>query len=224
MGSEDPGLALKLENVIHFERSKFRDQIFLVDLSPSSTFQLLVEEWKMGPNLARTFIDHFGGHLLDLYCSLEEFSRTGDSFDPYLGVDWRIEESLQRMINENPPNSKLFEILRDLAVKGYHYIDYDTFGTRDALIQSICLQGIAMLLTRDYSGIPDFPMDIWNFERENCFSLEDNSILTLFVAASMPRIGETNQTIIKKFLEGIDLYFKVFPDILHLFSFYRLQD
>jgi hypothetical protein len=129
----------------------------------------------MGPNLARTFIDHYGGNIPDLYIALEDFVRSGDSFDPNIVLDDQIEDRIQQVIDENRDKSKSFQILRDLPVKGYHYINYHSHGETDPLIQSICLHGIAMLLGSDSSGRPDFPIDIWNFERGKLFSLETNN-------------------------------------------------
>jgi hypothetical protein len=170
MASSDLSLPLKARawglNLAHLGR-----QIVLSEYRPSSAYNLLVHEWNMGPNLANTFIDYYGGHILNLQAALNMIAIEGDDFNPK-NILPQVYEEVSNVIDANQDDLTLFPILADIAIKGYHMIDLSVSDQRDAVIRKLCDSGIAMLLVEDSTERTDFPINIWNNQGKDCLTWE----------------------------------------------------
>jgi hypothetical protein len=94
---------------LKFSLSNLKKIIFAGEVPPDEMFKLLTSEWKIESNLAKSLIDIYGGHIWDVFNSLEELEEMKCDFeflDPELStcvqkcVDWKGEEQgdKERMI------------------------------------------------------------------------------------------------------------------------------
>ena len=90
--------------------------IFAGEVPPSKMYELLTTRWGMGRNLAVTLIDHYGGHISDIFCLLKELAKKKKSFKA-ISVD-QI-GSVQRCLKFNGDKKHMRELLTQIAEKGF---------------------------------------------------------------------------------------------------------
>ena len=115
----DPRLGFNLDN--------FNGYIYAGEVSPKDMYELLTEKWGVESNLAVALIDHYGGHIYDVYLALTRLfydkegfklmdSNLSDEVD--LCLKWKGESEGDR--------DRMRDALRQLATTGFYPIEERT--------------------------------------------------------------------------------------------------
>ena len=94
--------------------------IFDGEIPPDKIYELLTTRWGMGHSLAVTSIDHYGGHLYDIFRNLKELAKKGKD---YTAISATQTNRVQMCLNFDGDKKRLRELLTQIAEKGFAPID-----------------------------------------------------------------------------------------------------
>lgn len=119
--SSEHAFPFKLMNPnLSFNINDFNAFIFAGEVSPKDMYQLLTSKWGVEDSLALALIDHYGGHVWDVYLALKRL--LGDK-QRFKALDSSLSDSVIQCLNwkgdrEGDPE-RMRETLRLLAVTGF---------------------------------------------------------------------------------------------------------
>ena len=89
-------------------------------------YRLLTTEWGVDDYFAATLIDHYGGHIWDVYQALKRLSRDKKYFCAFdSNLSSKVINCLNWKGNQDGDREKMVQALRQLAVTGFYPIqDY----------------------------------------------------------------------------------------------------
>ena len=128
--------------------------MFAGEVPPDKTFELLTTRWGVGPNLAATLIDYYGGHVYDIYLKLQELSSTGGSFGP--GIQMNA-NNVQKCLKYAVDKQHMRELLTQLAEKGFAPLKRVT----DREAEIISKYYVGGQVQKERSKVIGFPDEVW---------------------------------------------------------------
>jgi hypothetical protein len=128
------------------------------ELSPKVMYQLLSQEWKVGPNLAVGMIDCFGGNVLDHMNALLKLAMMKENFSPQDVYDMCYSMMIGSTINRfnaTGEEERMRDCLSSLAKHGSVGIPPTVF--EDSVCCTICGNNIGAVVKRGslVVGLPE---------------------------------------------------------------------
>ena len=99
-----------------FNAPDITQNILAGEVPPYKMYELLTTRWGMGHNLAVTLIDHYGGHIYDIFQRLEFLNDKGEYFE---AVSQAQTNSVQMCLAHDGDKKRMRELLTQIAVKGF---------------------------------------------------------------------------------------------------------
>lgn len=102
-------------------RINLSDHIVISDLAPVEMHSLLMK-WEVGPHLATTLMNHFGGHILSISSAIESLRRIKQNYHSaitYEAANHGVQMCLSRALSTLPLQENLYSSLKSLAEDGY---------------------------------------------------------------------------------------------------------
>jgi hypothetical protein len=102
-------------------RINLSEHIVMSDLSPSDANRLLME-WEVGPHLATTLVNHFGGHVRSIASAIENLKRIKQKYHSamtYDAINHAVQLCLARILNTLPLQTNTYSALKSLAEDGF---------------------------------------------------------------------------------------------------------
>eukprot|EP01036_Dinobryon_divergens_P030612 gene30612-39882_t len=111
-------------NKVSFRIEDFTNFIYAGEISPKDMYDLLTTVWGFEHSLAVSFIDHYGGHVWDMYRALISLSQRREKFR---ALDSRMSNNVIKCLkwkgDKDSDNQNMREVLRQLAVAGFAPIE-----------------------------------------------------------------------------------------------------
>ena len=117
-------------------------------------FELLTTRWGVGPNLAATLIDYYGGHVYDMYLQLQELRSKGGNFNPGILTNT---DNVKRCLKYAVDKPRMRELLTQIAVNGFAPID----DIDDSEAEIISKYNVGGQVQKDRSAVIGFPVEMW---------------------------------------------------------------
>ena len=99
-----------------FNQDNINGLIFVGEVLPDKMYGLLTTRWGMGHNLAIAFIDHYGGHIYDIYRNLRELAKKGEM---YTAISATQTNSVRMCLAHDGDKKRMRELLTQIAEKGF---------------------------------------------------------------------------------------------------------
>ena len=157
--SSDHAFPFKLMNPnLSFNINDFNAFIFAGEVSPKDMYQLLTSKWGVEDSLALALIDHYGGHVWDVYLALKRLLRDKQRFK---ALDSSLSDSVIQCLNwkgdrEGDPE-RMRETLRLLAVTGFCPIKTIT----DPIARVISANNVGGVVKEFSTIIVGLSQDVW---------------------------------------------------------------
>ena len=145
----DPRLGFNLDN--------FNGYIYAGEVSPKDMYELLTEKWGVESNLAVALIDHYGGHIYDVYLALTRLSYDKEGFwlmDSNLSDEVRL--CLKWKGESEGDRDRMRDALRQLATTGFYPIEERT----DPVARVISENNVGGVV-KYFSSIIGLRPDVW---------------------------------------------------------------
>lgn len=119
---------------LDFNMADISNYIFAGEVPPSKMMALLQNEWGVKEHLAIALIEHYGGHIYDMYLNIPELvtkKLAFDALDPFLSHC-----VAQCLKVEDAMKPRMFAILQELAETGFCPLDDDADPLAEVISQS----------------------------------------------------------------------------------------
>ena len=130
------------------------EYIFVDEVPPDKLYELLTTRWGLGHNLAVTFIDHYGGHIYDIFQRLEFLNDKGEYFE---AVSQAQTNSVQMCLAHDGDKKRMRELLTQIAVKGFAPLS----KKQDPEAELISQNNVGGLVQRDQATVIGLPDHLW---------------------------------------------------------------
>ena len=128
--------------------------IFAGEVPPDKMYELLTKRWGMGHNLAVAFIDHYGGHIYDIFRRLEQLNSKGEDF---VAMSQAQTDDVQMCLDFDGDKKHMRELLTQIAEKGFAPLGKKT----DREAEVISQYNVGGLVQRDQAVVVGLPAHVW---------------------------------------------------------------
>lgn len=169
LSSSEHSFPFKLKKM-KFNINDLRRLLFFNEVSPRDCYDLLVNEWGVGENLAISLLNVYGGHLFNISEAINALALSNGSFTTPLseGASGDIVDVLKsaggydesKRINEN---SEVVKALKALAEKGFYPVGKPNVAKESEplpLEEQLSQLNIAGVVGRN-SVVPGVPQEMW---------------------------------------------------------------
>ena len=147
-----------LDQKLDFSIDNFNSFIFVGEISPKDMYQLLTSGWGVEDTLAVTLIDHYGGHIWDIYLALVRLYEEKKNF-------WVLDSSMSDKVikclkwkgDKEGDYEMMREVLQRLAVTGFCPIE----DSDDPIAKVISANNVGGVVKRS-STIIGLASEVWD--------------------------------------------------------------
>ena len=147
-----------LDQELDFSIDNFNSFIFAGEISPKDMYQLLTSGWGVEDTLAVTLIDHYGGHIWDIYLALVRLYEEKKNF-------WVLDSSMSDKVikclkwkgGKEGDYEMMREVLQRLAVTGFCPIE----DSDDPIAKVISANNVGGVVKRS-STIIGLASEVWD--------------------------------------------------------------
>ena len=154
--------------------------LFFNEVSPQDCYDLLVNGWGLGQNLAVSLLNVYGGHLFNISKAINALALSNGTFTTPLSP--RATADIVHTLRKNNGyledetidwNSKVVKVLSSLAEKGFYAVKEPNIGQEaepESLEEQLSQLNIAGVVERK-SVVPGIPKEMWKgmFIADSCF-------------------------------------------------------
>ena len=137
-----------------FNTADIAQYIFAGEVPPDKMYELLTTRWGMGHNLAVTLIDHYGGHIYDIYRRLEQLNEKGEDF---VTVSQAQTDDVQKCLDFDGDKKRMRELLTQIAEKGFAPLS----KKQDPEAEVISQYNVGGLVQRDQATVIGLLNHVW---------------------------------------------------------------
>ena len=113
------------DSKLHFNLEHLNGYIYAGEVPPKDMYELLTKQWGVEANLAEALIDHYGGHIYDVYQALSRLCTDKERF-------WVLDSSLSGNVQnclhwkgeKEGDKERMADVLRQLAIVGFYPIEH----------------------------------------------------------------------------------------------------
>ena len=150
-----------------FKLAHLTNFVYAGEVPRDKMYELLTTKWDVGDNLATALIDHYGGHIFDMFLKLEElnfsFVYAGSPCKPFgisekfcAGSQWQA-DGVMECLQFNGDKAHMRELLTQIAENGFALLkDRD-----DREAEVIRKHNIGGLVQRKSDKVIGLSADVW---------------------------------------------------------------
>jgi hypothetical protein len=171
LASSDHLFPYKLSQ-IPFEEKHFTEFIVFSELSPTASYKLLTEKWKVGKHLAFALVSIYGGIVWDHFRALHRLSGLQEKFNLNDIYPCIVSSYLKQALNlDGTENEKqrMGKTLRDLAIKGFSSIPDEIDALTDKFSIFLNEKNIDGVVASNFI-VPLLPELVWNGKQVSLLS------------------------------------------------------